>query len=137
MPAGSFGVKPLWHLADVGAMEASLEVRFRFSVRRRPVLTVGPDGVTGRKARLTWSDVERVTITPRSGLVVHGGRRRVRLPLFRLDTPVERIVERIERDWGRPIGSVRKNVVASAGLALEDGDHALAAGSADRDQATA
>lgn len=132
------GGDPLSLLIVVPVLGAVVVCGLRCALRRRPVLVVDSDGVAGSHGRLPWAGVERVVIAPRGGLVVHGAAgARVRMPLVMLDTPVDAIVARIEREWGRPVGSVRRDVVAGSGLALQDGDHALAADGADRDQASA
>lgn len=71
----------------------------------RPALTVDSEGIAGLAGRLRWHEVEDVSVDPRSGLVASGAGRRLTAPLALLDTPVETILARVEREWGRPVES--------------------------------
>jgi hypothetical protein len=67
------------------------------------VLTVDSEGIATRADRLSWAQVEDVSVDRRSALVVTGAGRRVTAPLAVLDTPRHEILLRIEREWGRPV----------------------------------
>lgn len=66
-------------------------------------LTVDSDGIATREERLSWPEVEDVSIRRRSALVVTGAGREMVASLALLDTPRHEIFLRIEREWGRPV----------------------------------
>jgi hypothetical protein len=70
---------------------------------RGTALTVGSEGIAARADRLSWAEIEDVSVGPRSALVVTGAGRQVTAPLALLDTPRHEILIRIEREWGRPV----------------------------------